>query len=65
MHDILLKEYFGIRQVEFNGKIYEVPRRTTTTNEEGKREVLPQEEMSKFMEFGKSLAANMGVPTDG
>jgi len=70
IHDILCKQFFGTKSVEFNGKVYELPNRTTTTNENGERDVLPQEEMTRFIEYGHQIATEMGaspppIPDDG
>lgn len=54
-------EYFGWIEKEFNGRIHRKPRRTTTEDENGKRDVLNWEQFSNFVEHAKMIAANMGV----
>jgi hypothetical protein len=61
-HRLLCGDYWGWVMKEFNGHMREVPRRTTTTNEEGKRDVLPWDQMSNFVEHSRSVAGMMGMP---
>lgn len=65
VHRLLCGEYWGWVEKEFRGKRYRKPRRTTTTNEEGKREVLDQMKMRDFVYFCESISADMGVPVKG
>jgi hypothetical protein len=60
-HRLLCGEYFGWVMKEFNGRMRETPRRTTTENEDGERDVLPWDEMSNFVEHSRSIAGMMGV----
>ena len=57
MHDILLKEVFGTKRIEFNGKIYEVPNRRTTSPER-----MNKQEFSEYIEHCTRLAVENGVP---
>lgn len=61
MHDELLGSYFGWVQKEFRGHVRDVPRRTTTTNENGERDVLTGERMRLYMAHCQKIAAEMGV----
>ena len=61
MHEILCKEYFGIVKKIFRGHTYEVPRRTTTTNEHGQDDVLTGEDFRKFLAFAESVCFEMDV----
>jgi hypothetical protein len=60
-HRLLCGEYFGWVMKEFNGRSRETPRRTTTENEDGERDVLPWDQMSNFVEHSRSIAGMMGV----
>lgn len=60
LHDVMLKLYFGEVHEEILGIRETRPRRTTTTNEDGERDVLNREEMSKFYNFIVQTAAEQG-----
>ena len=60
IHDVMLKLYFGEVHYELMGLRKTKPRRTTTTNEAGERDVLSREEMSKYYNFIVQTAAEQG-----
>jgi hypothetical protein len=62
MHEILCGEKWGWVEKEFRGTFYKKPRRTTTTNERGERDILGGEEMQKFVAFAESVCFEMDVP---
>ena len=62
MHDVLCRDYWGTVTKEFRGKTYEVPRRTTTTDEHGKRDVLKGPDMHDFIHHCQTICAEYGVP---
>jgi hypothetical protein len=64
LHDVMLKLYFGEVHYELMGVRQTKPRRTTTTNEAGERDVLNREEMSKFYNFIVQAAAEQGCYID-
>lgn len=61
-HEHLCGEYWGWVEKEFRGHKYRKPRRTTTTNENGERDVLKGEPFQAFVHFAESVCAEMGVP---
>lgn len=63
IHEVLCGEYFGWETKCLKGGFQiRKPRRTTTTNEEGKRDVLNWEQMTNFVYFCKAKAADIGCP---
>lgn len=60
LHEVMLELYFGKVAYELLGVKKTRPRRTTTTNEAGERDVLDREEMSKFYNFIVQKAAEAG-----
>lgn len=55
-------EYFGWREKKKPGKIIaRIPIRTTTTNEDGKRDVLKTDPFFKYVEFVQRFGAKHGV----
>lgn len=59
MHRELCGAYWGWVETPFGGR---KPRRTTTTNENGERDVLNWEQMSNFVQFCKMKASEVGCP---
>ena len=57
-HRTLCGEYFGWVDNKLGRP---KPRRTTTHNEEGKRDVLNWEQMSNFVHYCQTVAAELGV----
>ncbi|HEU4601781.1 MAG TPA: hypothetical protein VFS24_07425 [Steroidobacteraceae bacterium] len=60
LHQLMLKAYFGEVEYELMGVKGTKPRRTTTTNEQGERDVLSREDFSKFYNFIVQKAAEIG-----
>lgn len=60
LHDLMLKAFFGEAAYELMGVSGTKPLRTTTTNEEGERDVLPREKFSEFYDFIVRKAAEIG-----
>lgn len=60
-HTIICKLFFGEVVKEFRGIKHTKPRRTTTTNEQGERDVLEPEPMRCFVAFAENICAEMGV----
>lgn len=61
LHDHFLREWFGEVEEEVLGKMRSRPRRTTTTDEHGKRDVLSTDEFVSFYAFIQQQGAQMGV----
>jgi hypothetical protein len=60
-HEYFLGEYFGWREQDFFGRKKLKPRRTTTRNEQGKRDVLSKLDFSDYIEFIRMRAAEHGI----
>jgi hypothetical protein len=60
LHEYFCGEYFGWHEYEIMGKRKARPRRTTTTDEAGKRDVLSTVAFMDFCEFVKQRAAEQG-----
>lgn len=60
MHDIMLRLYFGEVHSEVLGVRKVKPRRTTTKNEKGERDVLSRDDMSRYYNFIVQKAAEIG-----
>jgi len=60
LHTFMLGEYFGWNTIEIMGRKKQRPRRTTTTDENGKRDVLSKSDFIDFCEFIKRIAAEQG-----
>lgn len=61
LHDVFCRAVFGEVAVEVMGKTLYRARRTTTTDENGKRDVLPWDEFQKFYAAVQQAGAEMGV----
>lgn len=64
LHDVMLRLYFGEVHYEVMGVRRVKPRRTTTTNEAGEREVLSREKLSEYYDFIVRTAAEQGCYID-
>lgn len=64
LHDHFLREFFGTVERTVLGKTSTHPRRTTTTNEKGQRELLSKAKFSEFFAFVQAQAADIGVWVD-
>lgn len=60
LHDVLLRGYFGEVHYELLGVRRVRPKRTTTTNEQGERDVLSRDDMSAYYNFIVQKAAEIG-----
>lgn len=61
-HEHWCGEYFGwLHQVKPSGESISVPKRTTTRNEHGKRDVLKGKAFADFVTFVESECAKRGV----
>lgn len=64
LHTLMCRAFFGeVKGTEF-GLQFIRPRRTTTTNEAGERDVLSRDEMSRFYNFIVQKAAEAGCYID-
>lgn len=60
LHEFFCGDYFGWREIDIMGAKKKAPVRTTTTNADGKREVLSKPEFAGFMDFIYQRAAEAG-----
>lgn len=60
LHELMCRAYFGEVEDEALGMRRIKPRRTTTTNELGERDVLPRDKMADFISFVMQKAAEIG-----
>jgi len=58
LHDFFCKRFFGTVEYDFFGETRTRPMRTTTTDEDGKRDVLPWDRFSDFFESVRTFAAS-------
>ena len=58
LHDFFCRRYFGVHEFEVLGETYSRPVRTTTTDAEGKHDVMPWDEFSEFFEMVRTFAAS-------
>lgn len=61
LHELFCKAFFGVRTIEFNGQTIEKPRRTTTTDEDGKRAVVSTKVMNEFYARVQQGGSEVGV----
>lgn len=61
LHQFWMMEYFGTVEVDIMGKRKVRPRRTTTTNEEGKRDVIDKATFADFYSFIQQRSAEYGI----
>jgi len=60
LHSTFCGKYWGWREAEMLGAKRRVPVRTTTTNEDGRRDVITMREQLDFYEFIQRTAAEYG-----
>ena len=60
LHELFCGEFFGWIEYEIMGKKKQRPKRTTTTDESGKRDILPIPEFIDFVEYIDRRAAEQG-----
>lgn len=61
MHRDFCGDYYGWVEFEFMGHVRKRPRRTTTTDEEGRRSKVSTDEFSEFYAFVQRRAAEFGI----
>ncbi len=57
LHDHFCGRFFGRTEYDFFGETRSRPIRTTTTDEDGKRDVIPWDQFSEFFEHVRNFAA--------
>lgn len=57
LHDYFCRRFFGVHEYEVLGETRSRPLRTTTTNEDGKHDVLPWDRFAEFFDFIQRFAA--------
>lgn len=60
LHEVFLKAYFGTVEKELFGETIVRPRRTTTTDENGKKNKLSTHEFAEFYRFIQQKGAELG-----
>lgn len=60
LHDIFMRRYFGEVEYEVLGEIRTRPYRTTTTDENGNRDVMPVDKFTELYRFIQKTAAEYG-----
>lgn len=60
LHDVFCRAFFGEVEYEVMGVWRTKPRRTTTKNEQGERDVINRERMSEFFALVQQKAAEIG-----
>jgi hypothetical protein len=61
LHDAFCRKFFGTSQRNVMGELVSGPRRTTTTNEQGEREVMPAADFARFYDMVQQVGAEIGV----
>lgn len=61
LHEAFCRRFFGTVSLEVIGQAIIRPRRTTTTNENGERDVIPRGEFSDFYAMVQMVGAEIGV----
>lgn len=61
LHELLCGEFFGWVRYQILGKVKQRPRRTTTRDEHGRREVVPWDVFCEFYAFIQQRGAEVGV----
>jgi len=61
LHDHFLRAWFGEVEYEVLGMKHTRPRRTTTTDEQGKRDLLSTDDFANFYAFLQQQGAELGV----
>jgi hypothetical protein len=61
LHDAFCRRFFGTVEREVMGQLVTRPRRTTTTNEAGERDVISTAEFSRFYDQVQQIGAMAGV----
>lgn len=61
LHDAFCRRFFGTVEREVMGETVSRPRRTTTTNEAGDRDVIEAAEFARFYDLVQQIGAEAGV----
>lgn len=61
LHTAFCRRFFGTTERDVVGVIVSVPYRTTTTNAEGKRDVLDARQFSEFYDLVQQVGAEAGI----
>lgn len=61
LHDAFCRKFFGTAQRNVMGELVSGPRRTTTTNEQGERDVMPAADFARFYDLVQQIGAEIGV----
>jgi len=61
LHRDMCCRYFGEKRINVMGQVYRQPIRTTTTDENGDRDVLSGAEFHKFYDYVERIAAECGI----
>lgn len=61
LHDAFCRKFFGTSQRNVMGEVISAPRRTTTTNEQGERDVMPAADFARFYDMVQQVGAEIGV----
>ena len=61
LHEVLCRKFFGTVGVEVLGETVTRPRRTTTHDENGKRDVIDTVTFAQFYERAQQLGAELGI----
>lgn len=61
LHNQFCGAYWGWKSIEFMGNVVRVPVRTTTKNEEGKRDVIPTDDFVDLYRFVQIKSAEFGI----
>lgn len=58
LHDFFCRRFFGVHEFEVLGEKHTRPMRTTTTDENGKHDIIPWDRFSEFFESVRTFAAS-------
>lgn len=61
LHEAFCRRHFGSVAVEVMGQVVSRPFRTTTTDENGKRDVIGREEFGRFYDMVMQVGAEAGI----
>ena len=61
LHEAFCKRFFGTIEREVMGQVVSKPFRTTTTDENGKRDVMPWDKFSDFYAMVQQVGAESGI----
>lgn len=62
IHEVMCMKFFGKKVVEIGGETHEKPIRTTTTDSDGKRDVIDWDKFSTFYGMVQQVGAEMDPP---